>query len=74
LLEKTLADSSVSEVTDLVSGGRLELEMGAGWYEEEYEAAGIPFEPPGVRIARLTEALQIVTSLLSRPELSFSGT
>jgi probable F420-dependent oxidoreductase len=58
---------------DLVSGGRLELGMGAGWYEEEYEAAGVPFEPPGVRIARLTEALQIVTSLLSSPELSFSG-
>jgi alkanesulfonate monooxygenase SsuD/methylene tetrahydromethanopterin reductase-like flavin-dependent oxidoreductase (luciferase family) len=47
--------------------------MGAGWYEEEYHAAGVPFEPPGIRIARLTEALRIVTSLLSSPEASFSG-
>jgi probable F420-dependent oxidoreductase len=58
---------------DLVSDGRLELGMGAGWYEDEYRAAGVPFEPPGVRIARLAEALQIVTGLLSRPEVSFRG-
>src|SRR3982074_2393028 len=58
---------------DLVSGGRLELGMGAGWYEDEYRAAGVPFEAPGIRIARLGESLQIVTGLLSRPELSFRG-
>src|SRR3982074_1100173 len=60
--------AKMATAIDLVSRGRLELGMGAGWYEDEYEAAGVPFDPPGIRIARLTEALQIVTGLLSGPE------
>lgn len=58
---------------DLLSGGRLEVGIGAGWYEPEYEAAGIPFDPPGDRIARLGEAVEIVRRLLSGEELSFTG-
>ena len=58
---------------DLLSGGRLELGLGAGWYEPEYEAAGIDFDPPGARIGRLGEALQILRRLLEGEELSFSG-
>ena len=58
---------------DLLSGGRLELGLGAGWYEPEYEAAGIEFDPPGKRIARLGEAGEIIRRLLGGNEVTFEG-
>ena len=58
---------------DQLSGGRLDLGMGAGWYEPEYEAAGIKFDKAGTRIARLGEAVQIIRRLLSGEELTFHG-
>jgi hypothetical protein len=38
---------------DVLSEGRFELGLGAGWLRDEYEAVGLPFEPPGVRLDRL---------------------
>lgn len=58
---------------DVLSGGRVDLGMGAGWFQAEYLEAGIPFDPPGVRIERLSEALRIVRGLLDRGECSFEG-
>ena len=58
---------------DVVSGGRLTVGLGAGWYEREYEAAGIPFERPGVRLAQLAEVVQIVKRLLAGDEVTFHG-
>jgi len=49
---------------DRVTGGRLDVGLGAGWYEPEYAAIGMDFPSPGVRLARLSEAVQIVTALL----------
>lgn len=49
---------------DRVSGGRLDVGLGAGWYEPEYEAIGMEFPRPGIRLERLTEALSIVTAML----------
>ncbi|MFB6519333.1 LLM class F420-dependent oxidoreductase [Streptomyces sp. NPDC056401] len=46
---------------DQMSGGRIELGLGAGWFEEEHKAYGIPF--PAERLARLEEQLEIVTGL-----------
>ncbi|MGW1773246.1 LLM class F420-dependent oxidoreductase [Streptomyces sp. NPDC002104] len=46
---------------DQMSGGRIELGLGAGWFEEEHKAYGIPF--PAERLARLEEQLAIVTGL-----------
>jgi probable F420-dependent oxidoreductase len=43
---------------DLLSGGRLELGLGAGWLEEEYHATGIQFDPPGDRISRLEDVIE----------------
>jgi probable F420-dependent oxidoreductase len=50
---------------DLISGGRFELGIGAGWYRPEYDAAGMAFDAPGQRIARLDESLRIIKGLLA---------
>jgi probable F420-dependent oxidoreductase len=58
---------------DVLSQGRLELGMGAGWMKGEYERAGIPFERAGVRIARLAESVQIVKGLCGDDPVHFTG-
>lgn len=58
---------------DLLSGGRVDLGLGAGWYAPEYEAAGIPLDPPGTRIRRLREAATVLARLLEGEELTFHG-
>jgi F420-dependent oxidoreductase-like protein len=50
---------------DQMSGGRVELGIGAGWYGAEHRAYGIPFPPVQERFDRLTEALEIITGLWS---------
>jgi F420-dependent oxidoreductase-like protein len=55
-------------VVDAMSGGRVELGIGAGWYEEEHRAYGIPFPPTRERFARLEEQLAIITGLWDTPE------
>ncbi len=57
---------SVAEV-DAMSGGRVELGLGTGWYEAEHTAYGIPFPPVGERFERLEEQLAIVTGLWATP-------
>ena len=52
---------------DQMSGGRLEVGLGAGWYEAEHAAYGIPFPPVGERFDRLQEQLAILTGLWSTP-------
>jgi len=49
----------------LLSGGRFELGIGAGWYQPEYDAAGIAFGPAGQRLARLDASLGIIRGLLA---------
>jgi probable F420-dependent oxidoreductase len=58
---------------DLLSGGRFELGIGAGWLRDEYERAGMPFDPPAVRVGRLEESLQVLKGLLAGPALTFKG-
>jgi alkanesulfonate monooxygenase SsuD/methylene tetrahydromethanopterin reductase-like flavin-dependent oxidoreductase (luciferase family) len=58
---------------DLLSGGRLDLGLGAGWYEPEYAAAGIPFDPPSTRIKRLRESAEIIGRLLEGEVLTYDG-
>jgi probable F420-dependent oxidoreductase len=50
---------------DRLTDGRLDVGLGAGWYEPEYAAIGMDFPPPGVRLERLSDALSIVTAMLS---------
>jgi probable F420-dependent oxidoreductase len=58
---------------DLLSGGRFELGIGAGWLRDEYERAGMPFDPPAVRVGRLQESLHVLKGLLAGPALTFKG-
>jgi F420-dependent oxidoreductase-like protein len=57
---------SVAQV-DNMSGGRVELGLGAGWYEPEHRAYGIPFPPTKERFERLEEQFAIVTGLWTTP-------
>jgi probable F420-dependent oxidoreductase len=56
-----------------MSGGRHEFGIGAGWMETDYVEAGMPYDPPGVRISRLDEALRIITSMWENERTSFEG-
>src|ERR1700735_2546603 len=57
---------SVAQV-DAMSGGRVELGLGAGWYDGEHTAYGIPFPPVGQRFERLEEQLNILPGLWATP-------
>ena len=66
---------AVAEIDDM-SDGRVELGIGAGWYEAEHAAYGIPFPPLGERFERLEEQVEIITGLWSTPlgeTYSFDG-
>jgi F420-dependent oxidoreductase-like protein len=58
---------------DHVSHGRLELSLGAAWFDPEHHALGISFPPTGERIERLDEALTMIDLLLTRDAVSFAG-
>ncbi len=61
---------------DVMSGGRIELGLGAGWFEQEHQAYGIPFPSVTERFERLAEQLEIVTGLWATPvggRFSFDG-
>lgn len=58
---------------DLLSNGRFELGLGAGFSRPEYEAAGLPYDPPGVRVDRLAEALQVLKGLFGATPCTFAG-
>jgi F420-dependent oxidoreductase-like protein len=67
---------SVAQV-DVMSGGRVELGLGAGWYAREHEAYGIPFPEAGERFDRFAEQVEIVDGLLRTPAgrtYSYAGT
>jgi F420-dependent oxidoreductase-like protein len=62
---------------DQMSGGRVELGLGAGWYDAEHTAYGIPFPAVGERFSQFEEQLEIITGLWDVPDggtFSFKGT
>jgi probable F420-dependent oxidoreductase len=67
LVHKSLA------TLDVLSGGRVEIGIGAGWMPSDYAAAGIPFDPAGVRIDRLAEAIDVLKGLFRPEPLTYHG-
>src|SRR6266705_2544734 len=58
---------------DVLSGGRFELGIGAGWLRDEYEQAGMVFDAAGTRVSRLKEALHVMKGLFADQPVTFSG-
>jgi probable F420-dependent oxidoreductase len=59
---------------DVLSDGRLEFGLGAGWMKTDYEQAGIPYDPPGTRVDRFEEAIAVIKGLLAEGPVDFQGT
>src|SRR6202040_1737117 len=58
---------------DLLSDGRFEFGLGAGWMASDYEQTGIPLDPPGTRIERMAEGLEIIKRFFAGGAVSFEG-
>ena len=65
--------AKMTSTFDVISGGRLDWGIGAGWYQNEYEAYGYEFPAAKVRIGMLREAVEIVRSMWSEQETSYDG-
>jgi F420-dependent oxidoreductase-like protein len=65
--------AKITSTLDVVSGGRLEWGIGAGWYENEYRAYGYEFPKPKDRIGMLRESVEIVRSMWTERETTFKG-
>lgn len=65
--------AKVTSTIDVMSGGRLEWGIGAGWYENEYRAYGYDFPKPKDRIGMLRESVEIVLSMWTESETTYKG-
>ncbi len=65
--------AKVASSVDVISGGRIEMGIGGGWYEHEYLAYGYPFPKPSIRLGELDEAVQIMRAMWTEDEASFRG-
>ena len=65
--------AKMATTVDLLSNGRLELGIGAGWFEFEHTAYGVPFYTPKERTRRLEETVQIIRALWTEKETTFKG-
>lgn len=65
--------ANMAAALDIATGGRVDVGLGAGWYEAEYDAYGIPFPAIGERMESLDEALQVMKSLWTRDRTTFEG-
>lgn len=66
--------AKIASTVDALSHGRLDFGIGAGWYEEEYEAYGYPFPSTHERLERLREAVEIILAMWTQDEANFEGT
>ena len=65
--------AKITSTVDVISGGRLDWGIGAGWYENEYKGYGFDFLAPKDRIGMLRECVEIVKSMWTEPETSYDG-
>ena len=66
--------AKVAATVDVFSGGRVEMGIGAGWFEGEFLAYGYEFPKPSVRIGQLGEAVEIMKRMWTEDEVHFAGT
>jgi len=65
--------AKMATTVDRISGGRVEVGLGAGWFEEEHRQYGLPLPPLGERMKRLEEACRILKALWTEPRATFEG-
>jgi len=65
--------AKMASTIDHISGGRVEVGLGAGWYEPEHTAFGIAFPEPPELVARFRESVQVIDSMLRQESSSFHG-
>ena len=65
--------AKMAATLDLFSGGRMDLSVGAGWFEREFKAFNFPWEDHKDRLEREREAVQIIKSLWTEPRVTFKG-
>ena len=65
--------AKVAATTDIISGGRVQMGIGGGWYEHEWRAYGYGFPPAGERLGRLDEGVQIMRDAWRDGRVSFDG-
>ena len=65
--------AKITASVDVISGGRLDWGIGAGWYENEFKGYGFEFPEPKVRIGMLREAVEIVKAMWTEPEVTYEG-
>ncbi len=65
--------AKVAASIDVISGGRLEMGIGAGWYEHEHDGYGYPFLKPSQRIGKLEEGVEIMKAMWTKDVVDYSG-
>jgi F420-dependent oxidoreductase-like protein len=65
--------AKITSTVDVISGGRLDWGIGAGWYQNEYEGYGYEFPAAGVRLGMLKECVEIVRSMWTEEETTYDG-
>src|SRR6266849_4343099 len=65
--------AKMAATLDVISEGRFELAIGAGWHQREYHAYGFPFPSGGTRVAQLTEAVPLIKQLWTGEPVDFDG-
>ncbi|ADB30254.1 Luciferase-like monooxygenase [Kribbella flavida DSM 17836] len=65
--------AKMASTVDVLSNGRLDFGIGAGWYERDYEAFGYPYDDGPERLRRLREAVQVIRSLWTQDVTTFAG-
>ncbi|MGB7859255.1 MAG: LLM class F420-dependent oxidoreductase [Acidimicrobiia bacterium] len=65
--------AKVAASIDVISGGRVEMGIGAGWYEHEHDGYGYPFLSPGGRLGMLREGVEIMKAMWTEDEVNYEG-
>lgn len=65
--------AKIATTVDLISRGRLEFGIGAGWFEEEYDAYGIPFPSPKTRLEQMEGGIELMKRIWTQEKANFNG-